>query len=250
MCYRAAMKLKRWTVLTAVLLSCLSAVAETALSEKQKKARAREIYEAGERAFRIGDAQVAADRFKESYQLYPTPLILFNLGQVHKQLGDLEKAAFFFKQYLAASEAENRYREDAQRRLEEVERALEEKRRATPAAPPASTTASPQPSPPEPVVAIATPPPKRTNRTFVIAGGAMLGLGVVGLAVGGAGAALASSAADDLTAATRAGDSFDAATERRGKAMQTMSIVGFAVGGVAAVTGGVLIPLGAKGRGQ
>ncbi len=232
------------------LLAASTAHAQTSVVEKQKRLKAKEAYEAGERAFRLGDLTIAAERFKESYTFYPAPLLLFNLAQVHRQAGDLEKAAYFFKQYLAATEPENRDRAEAERRLAEVEKQLEERRRARTEETPDKPKQAPVEPRPSTNESITKPAPSGGGggRGLLIGGGALLGLGLVGLGIGGAGAALASSAADDLTAATRAMETFDAAKEQRGKNMQTLSIVGFAIGGVSIVTGSALVAIGVTRR--
>lgn len=237
-------------ILVACLLLAPLALAEPTWGNPDPRSRAREIYEIGKRAFRVGDLPTAAARFKESYQLYPAPLLLFNLGHVHQQLNDPEQAKFFFQQFLVSAKPTDPDREEATKRLDEVERTLRERREAAERAAAAEAAAKLAAQTPTQELVAPRPVVRRPSRGLVVGGAVALSLGVLGVAVGATGAALAVNASSDLSALNDARGTFDPSRENEGKRMQTMGIVGFAIGGAALVTGAVLLGVGLKGRAQ
>src|SRR5437899_3114539 len=52
-------------------------------------------------AYDLGQFDEALNHFSEGYRLDPLPGILFNLAQCHRQLGHWERAAFFYRRFLA-----------------------------------------------------------------------------------------------------------------------------------------------------
>ena len=88
------------SILIAVLL-LTGATAVAADLTPEAKAKAEELYRAGVRAFRLGDLSTAIKEFKESYQISGSPLLLYNMAQAYRQIGDSKQALFFYKQFLA-----------------------------------------------------------------------------------------------------------------------------------------------------
>ncbi|WP_224365010.1 tetratricopeptide repeat protein [Hyalangium versicolor] len=72
----------------------------------EAKTQARVKYSDGNAAYERGDYRNALASFNAAYQLAPLPGFLFNVGQCHRQLGAFEKAASFYRSYLALSENE------------------------------------------------------------------------------------------------------------------------------------------------
>lgn len=70
-----------------------------ALAGEEEDARAK--FEAGQAAYDLGDFDEARRLYAEAYQLRALPGLLFNIGQCHKKLGKWNKAAFFYRRYLA-----------------------------------------------------------------------------------------------------------------------------------------------------
>ena len=58
-------------------------------------------FDAAETAFDLGDFEKARNLYAEAYELKPLPGFLFNIGQCHKKLGEWNKAAFYYRRYLA-----------------------------------------------------------------------------------------------------------------------------------------------------
>jgi len=89
----------------------------------EAKAKAREHYNAGERAFHLGDFQRAITEWRESYDASGEPVLLFNIGQAYRQLGDYKQALFLYNQFLSASSDAKaaRQRKIAQEKIAELE---------------------------------------------------------------------------------------------------------------------------------
>lgn len=77
-----------------------SASAET-LSPRERTRAAKTAYLDGKRAYDTGRFDVAVTHFERAYEIKPAPLLLFNIGQCYRGLGDHEKAAFLFRRYLS-----------------------------------------------------------------------------------------------------------------------------------------------------
>jgi tetratricopeptide (TPR) repeat protein len=62
--------------------------------------RARQYFAEGTVAYDLGEFQKALQAYSEAYRLAPRPALLFNVAQCHRQLGQYERAAFFYRRYL------------------------------------------------------------------------------------------------------------------------------------------------------
>lgn len=88
-------------------LSLFAAVATAAAPKpdtagtKDPKAAARALFDYAQREYDLGNFTDALDSYSEAYRLLPEPALLFNIGQCHRQLGQYERAAFFYRRYLA-----------------------------------------------------------------------------------------------------------------------------------------------------
>lgn len=58
-------------------------------------------FDAAETAYDLGDFDKARNLYAEAYELKPLPGFLFNIGQCHKRLGEWNRAAFYYRRYLA-----------------------------------------------------------------------------------------------------------------------------------------------------
>jgi opacity protein-like surface antigen len=146
-------------------------------SEAGKKA-AKPHYEKGASEYNLGHFAEAISEFEKAYEQDPAPILLFNIAQAHRQSGNNERAAFFYRRYLEQEpNADNRA--DVEKRIKDLEAVIQQqndvKRRPptevtdqdhhAPAATttPAPVTAPPAAPPPPPVVvnnnASAPPPP-------------------------------------------------------------------------------------------
>jgi hypothetical protein len=62
--------------------------------------QARAHFAKGLKAYDVGQFDEALAEYTEAYKSKPLPGFLFNLAQCHRQLGNFERAAFFYGRYL------------------------------------------------------------------------------------------------------------------------------------------------------
>jgi hypothetical protein len=146
-------------VALAVILAPLVSHAAPA-TEADKKA-ARPHYEKGAVEYNLGHFAEAIVEFEKAYELDRAPILLFNIAQAHRQNGNIERAAFFYRRYLEqAPDAANR--PEVEKRIKDLDEAMRQqndlKRR-----PPTEVANDDQtPSRVAQQVDAATPPPPTT----------------------------------------------------------------------------------------
>jgi tetratricopeptide repeat protein len=119
-------------------------------SESDKAARAH--FQQAEKAFNLGNFEEALAAYQAAYAAKPLPGFLFNLAQCQRNLGNQERALFFYRRYLEL-EPQTPNRAVVEGLIAESEKRL--------AAQPAAAGLAPAPaaaSPPPPPV-LAPPPP-------------------------------------------------------------------------------------------
>ncbi|MDP1919731.1 MAG: PEGA domain-containing protein [Myxococcales bacterium] len=62
--------------------------------------RAKEIFKAAQKLYKEARYADAIARFEEAYVLKPSPVIIYNIGKCHEQLGDVPKAMRSYRDYL------------------------------------------------------------------------------------------------------------------------------------------------------
>jgi hypothetical protein len=115
--------MKVWSrCLIAVLLLQGSALAQpTAGQADEAKTRASALMQEATRAYQAGRYTEALSGFEQAYALFPSPRILFNLGQASERLGRYAEATEAFERFLsAAGNAPTQARAEAERSLEEM----------------------------------------------------------------------------------------------------------------------------------
>jgi tetratricopeptide (TPR) repeat protein len=116
-----------WGVVFVVSLSAIPTRADAEEVAAESRDEAREHSERGQIQYNLGRFEEALGEYERAYELYPHPAFLFNLAQCHRELGDYDRAIFFFEGYLREQpEATNR--ELAEELLEECRQALSEQR--------------------------------------------------------------------------------------------------------------------------
>jgi tetratricopeptide (TPR) repeat protein len=83
-----------------IALSMLWSASAVAQPTAAKRAQAEAAYKEGLRHYNVGDYPRAIEKFKESYLLFPAPLLLFNVAQAHRLNGDCEQALRQYRAYL------------------------------------------------------------------------------------------------------------------------------------------------------
>lgn len=173
-----------WVLLTLLVPGVAFADRSEDQHAAQNRASAKRHYESGDKAFRLGDFEVAAREFRTAYDLFPTPLLLWNLAQTYRQLNDHKQALFFYKQFVAADTSGAEH-DSALKRIQELEEILEKERKAQEAPPngptkPATLEATPQPAATPPIETKKEVPVYRKWWLWTAVGGVV----AVGLAVG------------------------------------------------------------------
>lgn len=82
------------------LFSFNSAEAATAKKEVRE---AKALFRKAEKQYRLGRFEAALKSYQAAYELLEHPAFLFNLAQCHRQLGNFERAVFFYEAYIRDS---------------------------------------------------------------------------------------------------------------------------------------------------
>jgi tetratricopeptide (TPR) repeat protein len=115
--------------------------------------------------YNLGRFAEAATLFEKAYRIDPAPVLLFNIGQSYRRLGNTERALFFYRRYLEEAAANVPDRKDVEARIAELERSLHEPADVQTRSPPgiqSETSSSSQPAQgrsntvPEPAAPIAS----------------------------------------------------------------------------------------------
>jgi hypothetical protein len=99
-------------------------------------------FEMAETKFNLGRFEEAAVDYQAAYEAEPLPAFLFNIGQCHRNLGNYERAQFYFRRYLGL-DPRSPNRADAEHLIAEMDRLAGERNMASP---PPSLPALPAPA--------------------------------------------------------------------------------------------------------
>lgn len=157
----------------------------------KQKQEAQKHIDAATEAHGQGKYDVALAELQAAYALDAQPDLLYAIGQVHVKLGQCEEAIASYEKFLAANPPEEPTAA-ANEAIASCRKQLAEAQQSPPPDP------EPQPQPPP-----AAPPPAPEGRPFYtdVIGSALVGAGVVSLAVGGVMYASARGTLDDAEAA-------------------------------------------------
>jgi tetratricopeptide (TPR) repeat protein len=168
--------------LTLALFFALSGAATASSTEDA----ARQAAKKGAAAYNLGSYEEAAGYYEESYRLVQDPVLLFNIGQSWRLAGRPDKALTAYKSYLRTAPPNASQRDQASRRVVDLERLLAERKSPPPA--PVLTLPPPREARPSPIVVSApaaaaepSPPVYRrwwfwTGLVAVAAGAAAVGV--------------------------------------------------------------------------
>lgn len=246
-----------------VLCLCFAfAVPTTALGaprSKKEAAEAKLLFETGKKAYNVGDFAKSIADWKKGYELSGDALFLFNMAQAHRQLKQYEPALFLYRAYLRElPNAPNSA--DVQQRIEQLEQLLAKAQQppneaiTPPATPddPAHEEVEEEEEPevaPPPAIADTPASGRRPGRGKKLAGLIIAGGGVALLATGIVFTLSASSKADELEQASKAGEEWTDERQSTFDTMESQSTIGgvmIAVGAVGIVGGGVLYFMGRR----
>src|SRR5678816_1480353 len=115
------------TVASAQPASPTPAPGQPAMTEDEKKAKAKSLYEEGLKHYNLGEYDSAIAAFKSAYAISSAPGLLFNIAQSYRLKKDYEEASNFYLTYLRLKpDAPNR--SDVEQRIEEMNKLLEEQK--------------------------------------------------------------------------------------------------------------------------
>jgi len=101
--------MRRTGLLVLVLLLAGPWSGRALAEEDEATTRARQLFKKAEVHFSVGEFDRALTLYKDAYKTKPLPAFLFNIGQCHRNMGQCDRALFFFRQYLVRSpEAPNK----------------------------------------------------------------------------------------------------------------------------------------------
>lgn len=179
--------------------------------------RALKLFEDSNKAYKSGKFEDAADLLRKAYDLFPEPILLYNLGRAQEGLGDRKGALESYERYLAeAKQVDDRGA--IERRIATLRAQLDTEAKLR----------EPPPPPPPPPIDDRTPLEAYGPWATIGAGGLMIGTGVVfGIRSG--------AKHDDAIAAPGQRDA--AALQVSAEKYATIANVLFVVGGLATAGG-------------
>ena len=153
----------RRAVATAVLFVAALAAGTSVAGEASAEERpGRALFKSAEAKFNVGRFDEALVDYQAAYDAEPLPAFLFNIGQCYRNMGNYERAQFFFRRYTAL-DPRNPNRHAAERLIAEMDRLAGER----PAPAPGEEPAPPMPSLAAPVPAGDAHPPAAYPRSSV-----------------------------------------------------------------------------------
>lgn len=113
--------MSRWTLwlILCFLLAAPPALAKEELDPKIRE-RAAQLFEDAEALYKVKEYEKALVGFKEAYLLTSEPTLLFNIGQCHRQLGQLEEAKKSYEIFLR-DDPKSPLVANAEARIKEIE---------------------------------------------------------------------------------------------------------------------------------
>jgi hypothetical protein len=120
--------------------------ARTARAGGGDEKQARELYERAEKSFNVGKFAEALTDYQAAYEAKPLPGFLFNIAQCYRNMGNYERARFFFRRYLAVEPHAPNHR-----RVEELIAEMSKQIEAQAASGAAAPSTSPPPADQKPV---------------------------------------------------------------------------------------------------
>ena len=144
-----------------ILTLALIAGAPAARASEAGKKAAKPHYEKGASEYNLGHFAEAISEFEKAYEQDPAPILLFNIAQAHRQSGNNERAAFFYRRYLEQEpNADNRA--DVEKRIKDLEAVIQQQNDVKRKPPTEVTDQDHQgtpPAAPPPPAPVTTPPP-------------------------------------------------------------------------------------------
>ena len=132
--------MKRAVVIAVSMIAALAARAAVAREGAASDRPGRVLFERAEAKFNVGRFDEALVDYQAAYDAEPLPAFLFNIGQCYRNMGNYERAQFFFRRYTAL-DPRSPNRPAAERLIAEMERLSAERAAAESPATPAADNA-------------------------------------------------------------------------------------------------------------
>jgi Tetratricopeptide repeat len=119
-----------WT-LVACLALALAAPARAQLESAPTPTPAeigRTYFDRGVNEYNLGHFTEAIAEFEKAYKADPAPIMLFNIAQSHRQLGNKERALFFYRRYLEQAPPDAPNRSEVEQRTKDLSQSLEQEK--------------------------------------------------------------------------------------------------------------------------
>ena len=143
--------MKRAAAIAVLFVAGLAARASVAREGDGGDRPGRALFERAEAKFNVGRFDEALVDYQAAYDVEPLPAFLFNIGQCYRNMGNYERAQFFFRRYTAL-DPRSPNRPAAERLIAEMDRLAGE-------APTTTGSDEPPPSPPVQPPSLAAPAP-------------------------------------------------------------------------------------------
>jgi tetratricopeptide (TPR) repeat protein len=163
----------RRVAVIATVLAALAAASPAWAGGSDRPGRA--LFERAETKFNVGRFDEALADYQAAYEIEPLPAFLFNIGQCYRNMGNYERAQFFFRRYTAL-DPRSPNRPAAERLIAEMDRLLAEQAGAGEGAEPVAaapatlapaTAAAGQGASAQPAASLAQPNGDRTSSPAV-----------------------------------------------------------------------------------
>ncbi len=93
-------------------------------------AEARAHFDKGNAAYALGDYGQAAQEYEKAFSLKPDPALLYNAAQAHRIAGNKPRALLLYQNYLRVFGAQISNRDEVERHIENLQRAIEQDQKA------------------------------------------------------------------------------------------------------------------------
>ncbi len=186
-------------------------------------------------AFEAGDYEVAVTEFEAAYALNGDPSFLFNIGRVHEEAGQLEKALSHYERFVVEPGVSLEHRKLAHERILVLGPIVNSARdKASDEESPGDLEArSPEPTPSPSPGDTGNDPPR--GQRLVITGAVLTGLGAASLIVGGVFAGLSARDVDRVDSAP---------TPERRDELESSAVRNATIGDAMLISGGVVTAAG------
>ncbi|HET6280290.1 MAG TPA: tetratricopeptide repeat protein [Polyangia bacterium] len=145
--------------------------APAAPADDASSKEARELFKRAELNFNLLKFAEALSDYQAAYQAKPLPGFLFNIAQCHRNMGQYERARFFFRRYLVL-DPRTANRPKVEDLIAEMTRLLEKQETAAAATassmPPSTTATEPEARPAPAITATAVRPANAENAPLLL----------------------------------------------------------------------------------